>query len=111
MAYYCPIWPYYSIPLPLTLEYWGGGGKARCFLRNISPNHVKYPPPPRVFGLPKEVGGSSGCQTLALVFEDCQKRTESYCCNGISGGWFCTSPALERENKHGNVRFSWFART
>ena len=24
MAYYCPIWPYYSIPLPLTLEYWGG---------------------------------------------------------------------------------------
>jgi hypothetical protein len=109
MAYYCPIWPYYSIPLPLTLEYWGGV-RQEFFWEIFHPITWNIHPP-RVFGLPKEVGGSSGCQTLALVFEDCQKRTESYCCNGISGGWFCTSPALERENKHGNVRFSWFART
>ena len=34
-----------------------GGGKARFFLRNISPNHVKYPPPHVFLGFQKRWGG------------------------------------------------------
>ena len=63
----------YIISPPLTLEYLRGVRQE--ILGNISPDHVKYPPPPRVFLASKrDRGGSSGCQTLALAFQDSQKR-------------------------------------
>ena len=43
-----------------------GGGYNKKFLRNISPDHMKYTPRHMFFGRPKEVeGGSSGCHILA----------------------------------------------
>ena len=58
---------------PLTLE------DMEVVRQEISEKYFTQPPeistPLHVFfGLPKEVGGSSGCQTLALAFQDSQKR-------------------------------------
>ena len=74
------------------------------------------------FGFPKEVGKgppASGWQTLALVFEYIQKRNRTAAMEfpGENTMVLHLPPSnisqakLGARKKHGNVPFTWFART